>query len=294
MRPEHMVVVDLDGRVVEGAHKPSVDTPTHLVLYKAWPADRRRCPHPFALRHVLGAGVPAHPMLGHDACGFRPWRGAGDRVPHARRKSPTATRPTSAIASCAGSAESTRCIARRVLSANHAPVYLGQGRRGRRPERDHPRRDGQDGTAHAHPQRPSSRPSASSCSTSISTASTAKTRTTASDAKGFRQRSGRPAVVGGVPFLQQAAVFFKKVTPPTTAGGVPTRVQFFFNCTSTTNSPLVPVFLTAIRCCSLPSASGSVSMRMAQSEAAVSVTVPRSPLMVTVWPFCSHGNWVCQ
>ncbi len=37
MRPEHMVVVDLEGRAVEGEYKPSVDTPTHLVLYKAWP-----------------------------------------------------------------------------------------------------------------------------------------------------------------------------------------------------------------------------------------------------------------
>ena len=37
MRPEHMVVVDMDGRTVEGTLKPSVDTPSHLVLYKAWP-----------------------------------------------------------------------------------------------------------------------------------------------------------------------------------------------------------------------------------------------------------------
>lgn len=36
MRPKHMVVVDLDGNVVEGDYKPSVDTPTHLELYKAW------------------------------------------------------------------------------------------------------------------------------------------------------------------------------------------------------------------------------------------------------------------
>ena len=33
-----MVVVDLDGSVVEGKWKPSSDTPTHLVLYKAFPA----------------------------------------------------------------------------------------------------------------------------------------------------------------------------------------------------------------------------------------------------------------
>ncbi|MCX5758841.1 MAG: L-ribulose-5-phosphate 4-epimerase AraD [Candidatus Hydrogenedentes bacterium] len=37
MRPEDMAVVDLEGRVVDGARKPSVDTATHLVLYHAWP-----------------------------------------------------------------------------------------------------------------------------------------------------------------------------------------------------------------------------------------------------------------
>lgn len=37
MRPEDMVVVDLDGTVVEGELRPSSDTPTHLVLYKEFP-----------------------------------------------------------------------------------------------------------------------------------------------------------------------------------------------------------------------------------------------------------------
>lgn len=37
MLPEHMVVVDLDGTVVEGAYRPSSDTPSHLALYRAWP-----------------------------------------------------------------------------------------------------------------------------------------------------------------------------------------------------------------------------------------------------------------
>lgn len=37
MKPEDMVVVDLDGNVVEGHYKPSSDTPTHVVLYKAFP-----------------------------------------------------------------------------------------------------------------------------------------------------------------------------------------------------------------------------------------------------------------
>lgn len=34
MSPEDMVVVDLDGNVVEGKYKPSSDTPTHVKLYK--------------------------------------------------------------------------------------------------------------------------------------------------------------------------------------------------------------------------------------------------------------------
>ncbi len=37
MRAKQMVVVDLDGKVVEGNLKPSSDTPTHLVLYNAFP-----------------------------------------------------------------------------------------------------------------------------------------------------------------------------------------------------------------------------------------------------------------
>jgi L-ribulose-5-phosphate 4-epimerase len=34
MRPEHMVIVDLNGRVVEGELRPSSDTPTHVLLYQ--------------------------------------------------------------------------------------------------------------------------------------------------------------------------------------------------------------------------------------------------------------------
>ena len=37
MKPSDMVVVDLDGKIVEGDLRPSSDTPTHLVLYKAFP-----------------------------------------------------------------------------------------------------------------------------------------------------------------------------------------------------------------------------------------------------------------
>lgn len=38
MKPQDMVIVDLDGRTVEGSLNPSSDTPTHRHLYLAFPA----------------------------------------------------------------------------------------------------------------------------------------------------------------------------------------------------------------------------------------------------------------
>jgi L-ribulose-5-phosphate 4-epimerase len=38
MRPEDLVVVDLEGKVVEGTFRPSSDLPTHLILYRAFAA----------------------------------------------------------------------------------------------------------------------------------------------------------------------------------------------------------------------------------------------------------------
>jgi L-ribulose-5-phosphate 4-epimerase len=38
MTPADMVIVDLDGRVVEGKLRPSSDLPTHVALYRAFPA----------------------------------------------------------------------------------------------------------------------------------------------------------------------------------------------------------------------------------------------------------------
>ncbi len=37
LRPEDMVVLDLNGNVVEGDYRPSSDTATHLEIYKAFP-----------------------------------------------------------------------------------------------------------------------------------------------------------------------------------------------------------------------------------------------------------------
>jgi L-ribulose-5-phosphate 4-epimerase len=38
MKPEDMVVIDPDGKVVEGKYKPSTDAPTHLCLYRSFPS----------------------------------------------------------------------------------------------------------------------------------------------------------------------------------------------------------------------------------------------------------------
>lgn len=47
LRAEDMVVLDLEGHVIEGHYKPSSDTPTHLVLYQHFPE--------------IGAVVHTHP-----------------------------------------------------------------------------------------------------------------------------------------------------------------------------------------------------------------------------------------
>jgi L-ribulose-5-phosphate 4-epimerase len=38
LRPEHMVITDLDGKVVEGTLRPSSDLATHTLLYREFPA----------------------------------------------------------------------------------------------------------------------------------------------------------------------------------------------------------------------------------------------------------------
>lgn len=38
MQADDMVVVDMDGNVVEGGYRPSSDTATHLALYQRYPS----------------------------------------------------------------------------------------------------------------------------------------------------------------------------------------------------------------------------------------------------------------
>lgn len=64
MKPEDMVVVDLEGNVVEGHYKPSSDTMTHLELYKNYP-DIRGVAHTHSTYAVAFAqAASAIPALG--------------------------------------------------------------------------------------------------------------------------------------------------------------------------------------------------------------------------------------
>ena len=65
MSVEDMVVVDLDGKVVEGKWKPSSDTPTHVELYKAFP-DCGGIVHTHSLGNHICAGGEGDSGHGHN------------------------------------------------------------------------------------------------------------------------------------------------------------------------------------------------------------------------------------
>lgn len=53
LKPEDMVVMDLEGNRVEGELNPSSDTATHAELLPPFPGGRRRGAYPFSLGHHL-------------------------------------------------------------------------------------------------------------------------------------------------------------------------------------------------------------------------------------------------
>jgi L-ribulose-5-phosphate 4-epimerase len=57
LRPENMVVVDLDGKVIEGVHKPSSDTASHCYIY-------RKCPEVLGVVHTHSRYATAFAALG--------------------------------------------------------------------------------------------------------------------------------------------------------------------------------------------------------------------------------------
>ena len=63
LKPENMVVMDLNGNRVEGTMNPSSDTPTHVELYKAFPEIggivHTHSPHATAWAQA-GRGLPCY------------------------------------------------------------------------------------------------------------------------------------------------------------------------------------------------------------------------------------------
>lgn len=55
MQPSDMVVLDLDGKVIEGDLNPSSDTPTHLELYKHWKHEIKAIIHTHSINAVAWA-----------------------------------------------------------------------------------------------------------------------------------------------------------------------------------------------------------------------------------------------
>ena len=76
LTPDKLVVLDLDGKVVEGELNPSSDTKTHLVLYRKFPALGGRRAYAQPLRGGLGAGWSGHPVLRHHPRRLFLWAGA--------------------------------------------------------------------------------------------------------------------------------------------------------------------------------------------------------------------------
>lgn len=65
LTPEKMVVTDLNGQVVEGGLKPSVDLPTHLELYKAFGKEIKSVVHTHSRWATIWAQMKKNiPVLG--------------------------------------------------------------------------------------------------------------------------------------------------------------------------------------------------------------------------------------
>ena len=68
MKAEDMVVLNLDGKVIEGHYKPSSDTPTHIALYKAFPGIDKPCNERPYDALVVCIPLKEHPITLCDKC----------------------------------------------------------------------------------------------------------------------------------------------------------------------------------------------------------------------------------
>ena len=69
LAPESIVIVNLDGKVVEGTLKPSSDTATHLELYKSFAGVGGICHTHSMYATMWSQARPSDSVLRHDSCG---------------------------------------------------------------------------------------------------------------------------------------------------------------------------------------------------------------------------------
>ena len=80
LKPEDMVIMDLNGNKIEGKYNPSSDTPTHIELYKAFPEIGG-----IVHTHSSYAGRKRHPMLRYHSCRLYLWRSPMSQMSYKRR-----------------------------------------------------------------------------------------------------------------------------------------------------------------------------------------------------------------
>lgn len=68
MKKEHLVVVDFNGKVIEGTCKPAVDTKTHLVLYQSFTNIGGDNTHSFSMGDYMGSGMSFNTLFWNYPC----------------------------------------------------------------------------------------------------------------------------------------------------------------------------------------------------------------------------------
>lgn len=67
LKPEDMVIMDLDGNKIEGKYNPSSDTATHIELYKAFPNIGRYRTYTLTLGNKLGTIGTRYSLLRYNS-----------------------------------------------------------------------------------------------------------------------------------------------------------------------------------------------------------------------------------
>src|SRR5664280_2613022 len=82
---DDIVVLTLNGEIVEGDRRPSTDTPTHLELYRSFSEIGGVIHTPLHVGDLLGSGRTGDPHPRNYARGLLPRSGATGAPPHCRR-----------------------------------------------------------------------------------------------------------------------------------------------------------------------------------------------------------------